>query len=296
MSEKKEVEGLVTYRYRGTERRMYPEVAEYLRTLRRVEWDYEDATRDASYAYEVAEREARRAAEDEGRRWDPYARGGEDARRHREYTDAQDTAVRAARERRNEALQSTKEGLINSSHSEVKWIAENVLFSEQGSEIEGYARDILAILPATTEEIWEEAKDNRGMCEVFDRYFEEADAAGVFNDGKISPAARQMAALRSWMRRNYGDRYVRDITSHLKPVLKAMEEDADRRVAEAKAEWQRLDEAYAENTRRNRSEGARRAAETRRRNAEAREEIPTDISDAEREALTAKLEPAGNLA
>jgi predicted RNA-binding protein with PUA domain len=39
-------------------------------------------------------------------------------------------------------------------------------------------------------------------------------------------------------------------------------------MAEAKAEWQKLDEAHAENVKHNRSEGAKRAAETRRRNRE----------------------------
>jgi hypothetical protein len=270
MSQDSNSEELVTQIYKGRERRMYPEVAEYLRTFRQVDRDYEDAISAADYARRLAERNAIRVAEDEGRSWDYYG-NDTDRRAHRDYRRVQQAAYDAATRAKREARRTVLDGLLNSSHREVQWIAQTILRDHaDNSEQTNYARDILAILPATTEQIWAEAKDNRGMCDVFDRYYDQAEAAGVFSlDGKAVVAAREISALRNYIRRNYGQSYVGAFMEKLSPILKAYQEDYDAKLVAAKAEWQGLDEAW-------RSERSRRAAATRAANrqitdAEARE-------------------------
>lgn len=145
-------------------------------------------------------------------------------------------------------------------HKEVAWIVDNCLDNEQEAGI------LVKYLPATIEELWSIAKDNHDMCGVFDRYMERAVNAGVLNDAELPSALRETRALHSYIRRIYGAGYIQDLMARVKPIVKAEVEAA---VAKARAEWQGLDEAYAENVHRNRSEGARRAAETRRRNREA---------------------------
>lgn len=239
-------------------RRIYPEVAEYLKTAKQSEWDYEDAIRAADRTYEDSYRALQRAAETQhGRRWNRY----EEPYRSQinELSDARTRAYQAAEQAKRTA---SSELLLNSPHIEVKWIAENCLFAGQGSEVEGYAIDILKILPATTDEIWEEAKDNRGMCDVFDRFYDQAERAGIFTNGEKLAGVKEVAAFRSYIRRTYGSSYVRDMQVHLDRVLKAVREDYEAKLVQAKAEWQGLDEAY-------RSERSRRAAATRAANREA---------------------------
>jgi hypothetical protein len=252
-------EELTTFRYRGRVRHGYPEVAAYLTNRLTAQREYEDIRAEADYAHRKAERALFRAAEDEGRRFDTYS-SRQDAQamrdlneaRQAEYTRAQNVLTGAA----------YRQDLIDSPHREVAWIARHCLFADQGDEVEGYARDILAILPATTEEIWAEAKDNRGMCDVFDRFYDEADGAGVFTDGQKLPGRRELAALRNFIRRNYGQNYVRDFQPHLDRVVKAVTDHYEAKMVEARAEWQGLDEAW-------RSERSRRAAATRAANREA---------------------------
>lgn len=268
MGENINKEELVQY----NDRRIYPEVAEYFRGETARTRAYEDAERTARRYWEDAELAMYRAAEDAGRSFDRYH---SDADRQ-----AYTTARNRYREMQEEARALRDNGgrdlLLNSPHREVKWIAEHCLFAGEGSEVEGHAKAILKMLPATTEEIWAEAKDNRGMCEVFDRFYEQAEADGIFSEGEIPAWHRQMAAFRNYIRRNYGSSYVRDFQPHVDRMLKAVEEDYQRKLAEAKAEWQHQDEAY-------RSEGARKAAETRRRNREALEgaylgDVPEPVS------------------
>lgn len=253
---------------------MYAEVEEYFRTANLRERDYARAIRDADYAFQNELEDLRWKAEDEGRRYDSY---GDDRDATRACRSRRDAACEAA----EEAKQGTADArnlLLNSEHKEVAWIAREILFNNKSSEVEGHAKTILRALPATTEQLWTLAKDDHGMCEVFDEYFSQAEAAGIFGE-KETIAAREMAALRNYIRRTYGSGYVVNFQRHLDPALKAIKADYERKLAEAKAEWQQLDAAHAENVHRNRSEGARRAAETRRRNAELaateEAEIPT---------------------
>lgn len=276
MSENMKTEdaSLVVARWRNTERRMYPEVAAYLSAYRQVEWDYEDARYEASQVANRAESLARRAAEIEGRVFDTYSNSADAAKRD-EWYQAQRAANDAARVAHDAARTTMRAALTASPHKEVAWIAEHCLFANEGEEVEGYARDILAILPATTEEIWEEAKDNRGMCEVFDRFYNSAENAGIFHDGPLPAGAREMQAVRNYIRRNYGSSYMRDLSSQIDRVAKAIRDDYDTRLEAAKAEWQGLDEAW-------RSERSRRGAATRAANrdvvTEARQGAMDDMA------------------
>ena len=283
---------LVSARWRTTERRMYPEVAAYLSSFREVQRNYDRAINESHFARQSAEREATYAAEDEGRYFDRYD-NATDRATHRAYIDAQTAANNAASTAKTAALAALKAGLVNSEHKEVAWIAENCLFNNQGDEVEGYARDILAILPATTEQIWEEAKDNRGMCDVFDRFYDQADSAGIFTSGNPLAGAREMAALRSYVRRTWGQGYTRNLQPQIDRIVKAVREDGEKRLEAARAEWQRLDEARAENTAHNRSEGARRAAETRRRNAAALADGEEAQAEITREVLRGRINSLG---
>lgn len=255
---------LVEYTWRGTVRRMYPEVAAYLAAFRQVQWDYEDAIAEAQQVRATAERMAYRAAELAGRSFNQYEHDA-DRQAYNDWRGTQRAANARAELAKNEATQALRDSLINSPHREVAWIASHCLFNNQGGEVEGYARDILAILPATTEQIWEEAKDNRGMCDVFDRFYNDAEADGIFNGGKKFAAARELAALRSYLRRELYGSTARDIIDRVNRIVKIAEEKHAEEMAAARAEWQGLDEAW-------RSERSRRAAATRAANREAQAE------------------------
>lgn len=240
--------------YKG--HRIYPEVAEYLTSEVRHQRAEQDARLVAERWWQDTERAMYRAAEDEGRTFDRYGNDADDRKYREGRTRYRELLTEASRVGR-----ANRDLLLNSPHREVKWIAENCLFADQGSEVENYARNILAILPATVDEIWEEAKDNRGMCDVFDRFYESAERAGVFNDGNMPVAYKEMAALRNYVRRTYGHGYARDLMPHVDRIVKALKDHHDKEMEAAKAEWQGLDEAW-------RSERSRRAAATRRAMAE----------------------------
>lgn len=273
MSQDSNNEELVSASWQGRQRRMYPEVATYLATFRNAQRIYEDAIAKAEYDFRQAERVLRREAEDAGERWDTYS-NMDQSRKARDIRSARDTAYNAASDALNDAKRADLAGLLESPHREVQWIAQTILRDQaDNDEQTGYARDILAVLPATTEQIWEEAKDNRGMCDVFDRYFDLAEAAGIFSsDGTPPTASREIAALRNYIRRNYGGSYVSNFMEKLTPILKAYREDYDAKLEAAKAEWQGLDEAW-------RSERSRRGAATRAAQRSVITTPPTEKSD-----------------
>lgn len=234
-------------------KQVYPEVAQYFTTYRQAERAQSVRDEEISLAWNRAVRDARWQAEDEGRRFDQYNDATLTEARNKDRTDR--AAMQAEYER---ATTETKDLLLKSPHPEVAWIAKEILFKNSASnEHKGHARSILKMLPASTDELWRAAKDDYGMCEVFDSYYESAEAAGVLTS-KDDPfhGMRQLAALRNYIRRSYGGSYVRDFMSRLDPVLKEIKARHDQELADAKAEWQRLDEAY-------RSNGARKAAATR---------------------------------
>lgn len=289
MSQDSNTEELVSAVWQGHQRRMYPEVAAYLATFRNAQRNYEDAIAKAEYDFRQGERVLRRQAEDAGRRWDTY--GYEDqARQARDLRNSREAAYNNASNALNEAKRADLDTLLNSPHREVRWIAQTILRDNaDNDEQTGYARDILAILPATTQEIWEEAKDNRGMCDVFDRYYDQAEAAGIFNpDGTPPLASREISALRNYIRRNYGGSYVSTFMEKINPILKAYQEDYEAKLEAAKAEWQGLDEAW-------RSERSRRGAATRAANREVQEiPEPHPVAQAARSVITTPVEEKSN--
>ncbi len=278
MSEEIKSDELVEYQGR----RIYPEVATYLsgiitrkhaRLLARLEADHaqaieyhkvtaecELAGHDSIYAHDAAE----------------YLRRVDAAR------EVRSAAYNAADQQYGP--EGDLQPLLESSHKEVAFIAKYCI-TNQGDEIQGHARTILSHLPATTEEIWRVAKEDADMCGVFDRFYEQAEAEGVFDADKADdpfPALRELTAMRNWVRREYGNSPANRLIAKMEPALRKLHENYETRLAQAKAEWQHLDEAYAENTHRNRSAAARRAAETRRRNAEI-------LADADPEPTTDQL-------
>lgn len=266
---------LIEFSWKGrTARRIYPEVQAYLSQYRQAEFEYSEAVQAASTERYAAERRAYHMAEMEGRSFDRYS-SEKDREAQRAWRAADQAANAEALRVRDAVLDPLKEALMNSPHPEVKFIAENCLFHGEGSEVENYARDILAILPAPTEEIWEEAKQSRGMCDVFDRFYEQAEAAGVFTGGKAVPGYKEIAAFRNFVRRNYGASNLRDVQPHIDRITKAVAADYTAKLEAAKAEWQGLDEAW-------RSERSRRAAATRAARASGAE-VPAERT-AEQEA------------
>lgn len=164
-------------------------------------------------------------------------------------------------------------------HKEVVWIVDHCLDNEHEAFL------LLQYLPATIDELWKIAKEDHDMCGVFDRYMERATAAGVIKDEDLPVAVREMSAMMNWFRRNFGSGYMGEMRTHVRRIINIEREAA---VAEAREQWDKeLLAKYAASqdmrellrslaqdhpviqTHLNRSDAARRAAETRRRNQEA---------------------------
>lgn len=246
-------------------KQMYPEVAQYFRVRRDAYRVKEDADSEAQYVWARAERRARRA-------WEEIPI---DQRRPRDYFDshswmrddttlrdawnAYTVANRAATDAYVTAHTEARQALKDSPHSEVRWIEANALDDE-----EGYSHAVLKALPVEDPaELWE-VKRQHGMCGEFDRLYAQAEMDGAFNGGKKVPGAREMTALRNRLTRDYGARYGTDLIQALIPYQKAVKEHYEALMAEAKAEWQKLDEARAENATFNRSAGQRARYERER--------------------------------
>lgn len=160
-------------------------------------------------------------------------------------------------------------------HKEVKWIMDNTVRSQPyESEI------MLHYLPSSVEELWEYAKTDHQFCTVFDQFMTQAEAAGIFSEFTSQVGMKEFRALQSWMRRELYGSTATEITRRVSSIMKAMREDAEKRLIEAKAEWQGLDEAW-------RSERARRAAATRAANRAAQEALSEDIAEGEESIRTA---------
>lgn len=267
----------------GTPRKVYPEIAEFFaaRKVAEVEWTRAIVAREKAISDAVHEKKL--AAIDAGT-YDEFDRYSTQSQVEREiqsmpqersdkYSDFMEPGRLNSRHRRTHGNPSSWEILTASPHKEVKWIAENCI---QDNPYE--ALKILKHLPSTMDELYRVAKDDYEMCGVFDQYFERAKAAGVLKDEDMPVSAREWMALSSFIRRTYGGGYIRDLNQRIRPIVKAEVEHA---LAKAKAEWQGLDEARAENIRRNRSEGAKKAAATRAANRAAGESLAEDLAVAE---------------
>lgn len=288
MSEETKPEELVEY----NGRQVYPEVVAYLNSHKEETRNRQRAEHAARYEYDSAVRNLRWEAEDAGELLSRY--GSSDfSRRYVEL----DNDLHRKSEEIGRSTGQAGEALRNSPHKEVAFIAQHCLFASQGDEVEDHARTILSILPATTDEIWIKAKDDAGMCGVFDRFYQQAEGAGVFQkEGEDPfPGMRELVAFRNHISREYGRSCAAQAMGKVHPALKAIRADYDKRLEAAKAEWQRQDEAYAEHVHRIRSEAARRGAETRRRNAE-RQAVAAEQRIAEAELANADAEARNVLA
>jgi hypothetical protein len=251
MSESKKEE-LVDFQGRKT----YPEVAAYFETQRQAEKVRDDAHAAAAYVWEQAVRDARYnyAPTEDRPNFDAYYERRHPGPLYEPYqvytaaTNATDAGYR-------EAVNGRREGLRTSVHPEVKWIEANALSSEQG-----YSEAVLKALPVDDpSELWE-IKRRYNMCAEFDRLYAAAELDGVFNNGKKVVGARQRTALNNWVTRSWGGNYARQLMQQLSPLMKEIEAEHAKELADAKAEWQGLDEAW-------RSERSRRGAATRAANA-----------------------------
>ncbi len=146
-------------------------------------------------------------------------------------------------------------------HKEVQWILDNTLRSEPSA-----TRTMLHYLPASPEKLWEYGKDDHNFCNAFDQFYAQAEAAGLFSKDDIAGMAgmKEFRALQSYMRRELYGSTATTINQKVAKIMAVMREEHAKAMAEAKAEWQGLDEAR-------RSEGARKAAVTRAANREAQE-------------------------
>lgn len=270
---------LVEIPYHGETRLVYPEIAEFIKALDEAQRDHQREMAKIHREYAEAEYTKRMDwlsnPANDPRGWDSYSALGADRQAHRRAQSAAEakltdlTSARAylPRYRHNADNRNLWQELHNkSTHPVVRWIVENC------RDYESEALIILQHLPASIDRLWEVAKEDNDMCSVFDDFMIQAKAAGVLEglDVHVPVSTKERMALRSYIRRTYGSGYTRDLMPRIDRIVKT-ELDA------AKAEWQKLDEAYAENVRHNRSEGARRAAETRRRNREAAESAQADV-------------------
>lgn len=261
---------------------MYPEVAAYFEARRVAQKIHDDTYADAEYAWSKVVREVQF-------NWVPEANETFDSFRLRrrggplyDAYQAFSAATENARTILTDAVRAAREGLKTSPHPEVAWIESHALNSEQG-----YSEAVLRALPVSDPtELWE-VKRRYNMCPEFDRLYSLAEGDGVFSGGKKLVGARQMQALRNWVSRNWGDRYASQLMEHMGPVLKEIRADADKRLEDAKAEWQGLDEAW-------RSERSRRGAATRAANAameeaQAETEVEDNTGDVEFPAFTGEI-------
>lgn len=275
-SETKEEEELVKF----GNRMVYPEIAEYFELRRKAQFAYDEAIAEAEHAYNKTARAKRFAwaQENPHSTWDSYRQSTHTGGLLVQDWQDRGIAQRAAEETYSAAQLKARALLSESKHPMVAWIANHTL-----ADYEDYSESVLKVLPAKdTAEIWQ-VKENTRACGEFDRLFYAAEAAGVFS-GKPSVAGREIAAVTNWISRNLGGGYVSDFLRHLNPVMKRFEEDKEKALADAKAafelekaEWQKLDEAHAENATRNRSEAAKAA--WARRKAEAEESAKTVVED-----------------
>lgn len=296
-------EGLITLTFdpngagRRITRQVYPEVAKFitsrdearevmgqeqrraLRARQQYIWQKEDEflanpNRTAGVAFDDYSA---------GREWDrnPENRGGAHGaeRRYYDFVNARARRPEDRNDRDNpNSWAILREEAEAAGHGLVVWVVDNCLDNEHEASI------LVKYLPATPEELWDVAKNDHDMCRVFDGYMERAEAEGLFSENDLPNSVRQQRALMSYLRRTYGAGYIRSLLDHIRPVVKAEVEAA---VASAREQWQRelLDKYAASSdmqelirslaesnpviqTHLNRSEGARRAAETRRRNNE----------------------------
>lgn len=276
MSESKDTEELVDHEYRGRQLKIYPEVAEFFRTKAEAERVYRVDELKATSAYQALLNEKKIAWLEANPTADVYSfperrEMGEVYRQHV-------AELEAIRGRHGDAIEahradpSRRHNRDNpnawatlrdtTSHKEVKWIMQNTI---QNNAHE--AEIMLHYLPGTPEELWERGKHDHDFCTVFDQYYTQAEAAGVFSDADVTSMAgfKEFRALQSYMRRELYSTTASNVGQRVSKIMAIMRDAHKAELEAAKAEWQGLDEAW-------RSERSRRAAATRAANREAQAE------------------------
>lgn len=254
-------EQLVEHTYNGKTLKVYPEVAEFftkkadaerLFNLEKAKVDQAyNALRDAAYVVHLEGGGSPRTFNDTA-----VNQANQDRRQgHRDAENRHYDLIDPGRISPNARYQASNPNLWAdlldkaraAGHKEVVWVLEHTL-RQQPSETE----IMLHYLPSTPEELWSYAKGDHDFCTVFDTFMGQAEAAGIFGDMEKFPGFKEFQAFQSYIRRNWGAGYMREPSKYVLKIMQAAREDYDKRLAEAKAEWQRQDEAY-------RSHGARKA-------------------------------------
>lgn len=293
-------------RNREVTRKVYPEVAKFITSRREGEGEWRRFTREYDrerqrIAWEK-EDEYYAAGNPEGS-FDAYStmrqydRDRREARHtaERKYYDLIQASALRPRNRNNpdnpNSWETLRQEAEAAGHKIVTWLVDHCLDQESEATV------IVKYLPATSEELWTIAKEDHEMCEVFDRFMNQATAAGLFKDEELPASVREVQALRQYVSRNYGRDYIKPLMDRVRPIVKAEVAEA---VVVARAEWEsELLAKYQEatdmrellrsladshpliQTHLNRSDAARRAAETRRQNSMAeRNELADRVGQA----------------
>lgn len=251
----------------GYPHEVYPEIKEFFESRRQAQWELNKdfATARLARAVYVSEKSSAFYADEAnvgsefneyeaGRTWDREHGGHPDRFAERRYHDFMDSTRTVPTNRSNPENPNSWAILYETTtHAEVKWVIDNCLNNSSEALV------LLGYLPATAEQLWEFAKVRHDMCEVFDRYMTQAEAAGIFSGDPSSVGQREFRALQSWVRRELYTGQRSEVARRVSAIMRVMREAHVKELAEAKAEWQGLDEAW-------RSERARRAAATRAAN------------------------------
>lgn len=227
-------------------RDVYPEVAKFVTTRAEAlrSWNQQQRDYQRDRQRHIWEQEDAYWAENSGpNAWFDENRAGRDYDRNDDHRDQRREAERryydfvngSARTAagRNRATNPNSWAILReeaeaAGHKTPVWIVDNCMDSEHE------AFQIMQYLPATVEELWQIAKDDHEMCGVFDRYMERAEAAGLFKEGDVPVALREIRALQSYIRRTYGSSYTRDLMNRINPIIKIEREAA---IADATSEW-----------------------------------------------------------
>lgn len=237
----------VTFLSRGVTitRAVYPEIAKFINSRKQAERDLYTARRLArrsrqAYIWDKEDEYHANPAHVEqafdeysaGREWDRANRGSTSRDAENKYYDFINASHREPSHRNNAENPNSwailREEAHAAGHKMVVWLIDHTLSNESEATI------LVKYLPATVEELWTIAKEDNEMCQVFDRYMEQAERAGLFKDDDIPASLREQRALSNYLRRQYGSNYSTDVMGRLKPILNAEREDA---VAKARAEW-----------------------------------------------------------
>lgn len=250
------LEGLISHTFtagNGSEitRLVYPEVEKFHRSIREASVTYQRARvelnrerqrylwlkEDEFYASPTYDPNRTYDSYADGRQWDrEQGRSGAITSReleHRYYDFVGANSFHASNRYNSDnpnAWAILREEAYASGHEMIVWIVDNCRNESMEAQM------ILNYLPATPAELWAAAKEDNSMCEVFDRFMEQAERAGLFKADDLPAGMRQMQALRSYIRRTFGSSYIAEFTRSITPIIKA---NVEYQVKEEREQWER---------------------------------------------------------